>query len=134
MRFLVRLVLLPVRIVLGVVRRVGFLRVATLAVGAAVGMLLAPERGAELRERLRRELERRRAGSDTDVARRVRLELSHNPRTWHLPQPTVSAEGGRVTLTGQVPDAAVRDELVRVATGVAGVHDVVDALQVGAPA
>ena len=134
MKLLVRLVLLPVKIVFGVVRRVGFLRVATLAVGAAVGMLLAPERGAELRERLRHELERRRAGSDTDLARRVRVELSHNPRTWHLPQPTVSVDDGRVTLAGQVPDAAARDELVRVATGLAGVRDVVDALQVGARA
>ena len=132
MKFLVRLVLLPVKIVFGIVRRVGFLRVATLAVGAAVGMLVAPERGAELRERLRRELERRRAGSDDDVAQRVRAELSHHPRTWHLPQPTVSVVAGRVTLTGQVPDAATRDELVRVATGLAGVQDVVDALQVGA--
>jgi osmotically-inducible protein OsmY len=62
----------------------------------------------------------------------VRDELSSSPRTWHLPQPNVAADGdGRVTLTGTVPDAAAATDLERVARTVRGVNGVENRMQTG---
>jgi hypothetical protein len=108
-------------------RRVGFTRVLAFGVGAALGLLLAPTSGAELREKLRRAIEERRAaggGSDTDVAVRVREALSQSPRTWHLPQPEVDVVGGTVILTGDAPHPSGKadiEEAVAAVPGVVGV-------------
>ena len=50
---------------------------------------------------------------DADLAARVRHELSHSPRTWHLPQPSISVLQGRVVLAGQAPHATARADLER---------------------
>jgi osmotically-inducible protein OsmY len=58
---------------------------------------------------------------DADLAARVRHELSHSPRTWHLPQPSISVLQGRVVLAGQAPHATGRADLERVVAAVPGV-------------
>jgi hypothetical protein len=143
LRFLVRLVLLPFRVVLAglatafamgravgalpvrITNRLGRLlgarTVVALVLGVAVGLLVAPGPGRDLRDRIRRFVAERRGTGDQDLAERVSFELEHAPRTWHLPQPEVSVLGGRVTLTGSVELDAARDELGRVASAVPGV-------------
>jgi osmotically-inducible protein OsmY len=68
--------------------------------------------------------------SDTDLAEKVGFELSHAPRTWHLPQPEVAVVSGRVELLGSVPHETGRDELARVAAAVPGVAAVDNRLEV----
>ena len=55
------IVLLPARLGWRTARLVGFRRLGLLAVGAGIGLLLAPRSGAELRDRIRQEWEKRQA-------------------------------------------------------------------------
>lgn len=136
-----KLGLLPVRLVFGTTRLgfsvgyrtgrlFGYRRLATLAVGVGIGLLVAPVPGRQLRAALRRRIESSRAGSGPELGERVRFELAHHPRTWHLPQPAVEVEQRRVILRGEVPDAAARQEMVRAAAALAGVSEVDDRLVV----
>jgi len=102
-------------------RFLGFRGTIALLVGFALGLLLAPVPGRQLRARLRAILNRAGGVSDTDLADRVAFELEHSPRTWHLPQPQVSVISGRVLLSGDVDHGVARDEFARVAAAVPGV-------------
>jgi hypothetical protein len=117
----------PVRMSARSVRLVGFRGVLFLVIGVALGLLLAPEPGRDLRVKLQKLLEGG-GTSDADLTEKVAFELAHAPRTWHLDQPDVSVIAGRVTLRGSVPADDARDELARVAAtvpGVAGVDNLV---------
>jgi hypothetical protein len=115
-------------------RLVGLSRVAALGAGVGIGLLVAPTSGAELRDRLARQVRARRApASDEDVAERVRYELSHSPRTWHLPQPAVEVTGGKAILTGGAPHETGKADIERAAGAVPGVAQVESHLVVGAP-
>jgi hypothetical protein len=153
LRFLIRLLLLPLRIALAAVatgyrvgrtvggvpvritsrfsRLLGLRAVLALLVGLALGLLFAPGPGRELRERLRALSAARRATSDADLTERITFELEHAPRTWHLPQPEVTVVAGRVVLNGTVELASARDELGRVASAVPGVSAVENLVVVG---
>jgi hypothetical protein len=114
-------------------RSVGATRLAALGLGIGIGLLIAPTTGKELRDRLRREWEARRApASDDAVAERVRYELSHSPRTWHLPQPEVEVVAGTAILTGDAPHATGKADIERAAAAVPGVAEVDSRLVVGA--
>ena len=114
-------------------RHVGLTRVLALGAGVAIGLLVAPTSGQELRDRLRRQLASRRApASDDAVAERVRYELSHSPRTWHLPQPEVEVAGGTAILTGGAPHETGKADIERAAGAVPGVAQVESHLVVGA--
>ena len=54
----------------------------------------------------------------------MRYELSHSPRTWHLPQPAVEVVGGTAILRGDVPHEVGRVDLERAAASVTGVTSV----------
>ena len=95
---------LPLRVTSGVGRLFGLRAVVTLIAGLAIGLLFAPGPGRELRARLQALIARWRATSDADLVDRVVFELEHAPRTWHLPQPEVSAVAGQVALVGTVAD------------------------------
>jgi osmotically-inducible protein OsmY len=69
-------------------------------------------------------------GAPADVASAVRDELASSPRTWHLPQPAVTAAEGRVTLSGEVPHATAAADLERAARAVRGVHEVDNRLRI----
>jgi osmotically-inducible protein OsmY len=138
---LLRLIFLPARVAKGTTkagvkvgfragRLLGYRRVAVFAAGVGVGLLVAPTTGAEARARLRRALEERRPVGDLDLAERVRFELSHSPRTWHLPQPVVEVVGRTAVLRGQVPHESGRMDLERAAAAVVGVADVQNQLVV----
>jgi osmotically-inducible protein OsmY len=103
-------------------RLLGYRRVFVFALGVGVGLLIAPMTGRELRARLQTLLEQQRTGGD--IAARVSYELSHSPRTWHLPQPEVEVVGGTAILRGEVPHEVGRVDLERTAAAVAGVVDV----------
>jgi hypothetical protein len=129
---LIRLLFLPVRVGVGSTklgvkagyragRLLGVRRLVVFGAGVAVGLLAAPTTGAEARARLRRALEGRAPGSAADLAERVRFELSHSPRTWHLPQPDVEVIGGTAILRGEVPHEVGRSDLERTAAAVAGI-------------
>ncbi len=114
-------------------RYVGLTRVLALGTGVVIGLLVAPTSGQELRDRLRRQLASRRApASDDAVAERVRYELSHSPRTWHLPQPEVEVAGGTAILTGGAPHETGKADIERAAGAVPGVAQVESHLVVGA--
>jgi hypothetical protein len=114
-------------------RFVGISRLLALALGVGIGLLIAPMTGAELRQQLRRKWEGRHApASDDAVAERVRYELSHSPRTWHLPQPDVDVVGGTAILTGGAPHETGKADIERAAAAVPGVADVDNRLVVGA--
>jgi osmotically-inducible protein OsmY len=115
-------------------RLVGYRRMLAVGLGAGVGLLIAPTSGQELRDSLRRRWEQR-GGPDSDdvIAERVRHELSHSPRTWHLPQPAVEVVAGRAILTGASPHADGKDQLERTVAAVAGVVEVDSKLVVGLP-
>jgi hypothetical protein len=102
-------------------RLLGVRALFALLLGVAIGLLFAPGPGRELRDRLRALLDQRGNLTDEDLAERVVFELEHAPRTWHLPQPSVSVVGGRVVLTGRVEGDPARDELGRVAAAMPGV-------------
>ena len=107
------------------VRLLGYKRLFFFAAGVGVGLLLAPGPGTELRAKLQAKLDELKGGAPTgDLASKVREELASSPRTWHLPQPAIAADAGRVTLTGVVPDATAAADLERTARGVRGVVDV----------
>jgi hypothetical protein len=114
----------PAKVSARSVRLVGFRGVLFLGVGVAIGLLLAPEPGRDLRLKLQRLLDQGGGGSDGDLADKVTFELAHAPRTWHLDQPDVAVVGGRVTLRGSVPADDAREELARVAGAVPGVTGV----------
>lgn len=122
-----KLLTLPFRLVFGTVglsfktiRFVGLSRILAFGTGVGVGLAVAPTTGADFRARL---LERyaATASSAGDLGETVRYELAHSPRTWHLPQPVVTVEGNRVTLTGEVPHETARGDLGRTAGAVVGV-------------
>jgi hypothetical protein len=134
---MISLVLLPFRIVIGVTklgtkagyragRAFGYRRLFVFAAGVGVGVLVAPGSGRETRARLRELVEARRPvrASDPELGERVRVELRHATRTWHLPQPEVVVEDGRVVLRGTVPHETARNDLERTAAGVPGVSSV----------
>jgi hypothetical protein len=102
-------------------RLLGLRALLALLLGVAVGLLLAPGPGRELRARLKALADQRRGTTDDDLAERVVFELGHAPRTWHLPQPSVSVIDGRVVLTGRVDQETARDELGRVAAALPGI-------------
>jgi hypothetical protein len=138
--FLIRLVLLPVRMAIGSLAvgykagsLLGYRRLLTFAFGVGVGLLVAPVPGSQLRERLRAVLTGEGPASDAVVTDRVRAELSSSPRTWHLPQPVVEAAAGTVTLRGEVPHDLGREELERTAAAVPGVLAVDNRLTVTPP-
>jgi hypothetical protein len=144
---MLRMVLLPLRLTLGVgrmsaragyttgkltartgyraTRRVGLGRVLAFGAGVGVGLLIAPAPGHELRERLRRRWEELRAAatavSDVDLAERVRQELAQSPRTWHLPQPDVEVVAGTAVLTGEAPHPSGKADIERAVAAVPGV-------------
>ena len=129
---LLRLIFLPAKVGVGTTklgvkagylagRLLGVKRVVVFGAGVGVGLLIAPVTGTEMRERLRRAIEARRPVADHDLAERVRFELSHSPRTWHLPQPAVEVNGHVAVLRGQVPHETGRADLERAAAAVAGV-------------
>lgn len=131
---LVRLFFLPARVGVGttrlgvktgyrVGRLLGYRRIFVFTAGVGVGLLIAPTTGREARAKLQRLLEERRGGVG-DLAERIRFELSHAPRTWHLPQPSVEVQGGTAILRGTVPDETSRIDLERTAAAVAGVVEV----------
>jgi hypothetical protein len=116
-------------------RRLGFGRILFFAAGAGVALLLAPTSGAELRERLRRAIEERRAGlnpSDAEVADRVRETLSQSPRTWHLPQPGIDVIDGTAILTGDAPHPTGKADIEEAVAAVPGVVGVDSRLVVAA--
>jgi hypothetical protein len=104
-----------------------------LIVGVAVGLLLAPVPGRELRVKLQALL-----GGGTEsgssLADKVAFELAHAPRTWHLTQPQVTASAGEVVLEGVVADDDARDELGRVAAAIPGVAGVDNRLEIAGEA
>ncbi len=106
------------------VRFVGYRRVSLLLVGIAIGLLVAPVPGAELRARLRRTLSQLGPASPLELGDRIREELAASPRTWHLPQPGISVTEGIVTLSGDVPHATAAADLERTVREVKGVVDV----------
>ena len=113
-------------------RLIGLRRALFLGVGVGIGMLVAPTSGQELRDKLRRQWDSRRApASDDAVAERVRYELSHSPRTWHLPQPDVEVVAGKAILTGGAPHATGKADIERAAASVPGVADIDSRLVVG---
>ncbi len=113
-------------------RFVGLSRLLAMGLGVGIGLLVAPTSGVELRERLRRQWEARNApASDDAVAERVRYELSHSPRTWHLPQPAVDVVGGTAILTGGAPHETGKADIERATAAVPGVSEVDSRLVVG---
>ncbi|MEQ1788089.1 MAG: BON domain-containing protein [Acidimicrobiales bacterium] len=110
-------------------RLLGYRRIFVFGAGVAVGLLVAPMAGRELRAKLQAMADERRAGTG-DLAEKVRYELSHSPRTWHLPQPDVEVVGGTAILRGEVPHEVGRTDLERTAAAVAGVIDVENRLGV----
>jgi BON domain len=132
---LIRLLFLPAKVGVGSTklgvkagyrtgRLVGYRRIFLFAAGVGVGLLLAPMTGREARSKLQALIDARRGAGAGDLAERVRFELSHAPRTWHLPQPTVEVQGGTAILRGVVPHETGRVDLERTAAAVAGVIEV----------
>jgi osmotically-inducible protein OsmY len=106
-------------------RMIGVSRVLAVGAGIGIGLLIAPATGAETRAGLTRRIAARRApASDDAVAERVRYELSHSPRTWHLPQPSVSVAAGTAVLTGDTPHEAGKADIERATAAVPGVSEV----------
>lgn len=129
---LIRLLFLPARVGIGTAklgvktgyragRLLGLRRLVLFGTGVAVGLLVAPTPGRELRARLQAMIDERRGKGIVDLTEKVRHELSHSPRTWHLPQPEVEVVGGTAILRGEVPHQVGRDDLERTAAAVAGV-------------
>lgn len=113
------------------IRFVGPTRLLALGAGIGIGLAVAPTSGRELRARIVAQ-QQVVAATGGDLASVVTYELANSPRTWHLPQPTVTVVADRVTLTGSVPHDDARQHLVRTAGAVVGVRAVVDDLRVAA--
>jgi hypothetical protein len=111
-------------------RLLGYRRLFVLGVGIAIGLLIAPGPGRELREKIKALVAGAMPPADPDLGERVRFELSHSPRTWHLPQPEVDVQDGRVVLSGAVPHATARADLERAVISVPGVMAVENLLTV----
>jgi len=111
-------------------RLLGYRRMFVFGLGVFVGLLIAPGPGEELRAKLRSWFEGMQLPSDPDLSDRVRFELSHSPRTWHLPQPEVDVQDGRVVLSGDVPHETARTDLERAVTAVPGVTGVENLLTI----
>ena len=111
-------------------RLLGYRRLFLVAVGVFIGLMIAPGPGRELRAKLQALLSGSTPPSDPELSDLVRFELSHSPRTWHLPQPEIVVQGGRVVLSGAVPHATARADLERTVTGVPGVMAVENLLTV----
>lgn len=138
---LIRLLFLPAKVGIGTTklgvktgyrtgRLLGYRRLVLFGMGVGVGLLVAPATGRETRAKLQALIDARRGGGD--LAERVRFELSHSPRTWHLPQPAVEVQGGTVILRGAVPHETARLDLERTAAAVAGIVEVDNHLAVSA--
>jgi hypothetical protein len=112
------------------VRFLGYRRLFLIVVGVGIGLLVAPVPGDQLRAKLRHALEGLGGQSPLVLGDKVREELSSSPRTWHLPQPGITVDGGRVTLTGDVPHATAAADLERTVAGVRGVTEVVNELRI----
>ena len=143
---LIRLVLLPFRLLLGTAklgvktgyrsgRIVGYRRLTVLGVGVAIGVLLAPQSGAQTRAKLLALMDGSAKGpaGEGGLAERVRYELLNSPRTWHLPQPSVEVVGRAAVLRGAVPHETGRADLERTAAAVPGVSSVDNQIQVTSP-
>lgn len=111
-------------------RLLGYKRLFVFGLGVFVGLLLAPGPGRELRQKLQALLAGGPPASDPELGERVRFELSHSPRTSHLPQLDVNVQGGRVVLSGAVPHATARADVERTVTGVPGVFGVENLLTI----
>jgi len=111
-------------------RLLGYRRLTVFAVGVLVGLLLAPGPGEELRQKLKAWFRDLQPPSDPDLSDRVRFELSHSPRTWHLPQPDVDVQDGRVVLSGDVPHETARADFEQTVTAVPGVTGVENLLTI----
>jgi hypothetical protein len=111
-------------------RLLGYRRLFVLGLGIFIGLMIAPGPGRELRAKLQSMLAGVKLPSDPELGDAVRFELSHSPRTWHLPQPDIAVEAGRVVLSGAVPHANARADLERAVTGVPGVMAVENLLTV----
>ncbi|MCC5950871.1 MAG: BON domain-containing protein [Acidimicrobiia bacterium] len=136
-RLLVRLVLVVVAapFVFGwrATRRAGAKAVTCFFLGLAVGLAVAPRRGAELRSAVLTRLMGATHPPDGELADRLRSELAHAPATWHLAQPSVTVDGGIATLTGTVAHAEAAAALTRTAAALPGIRDVVADLRVAPP-
>lgn len=132
---LLRLLFLPAKVGVGstrlgvktgyrVGRVFGYRRLLVFGVGVGVGLLIAPVTGQEARAKLQELRTAGRRATGGDLAQRIRHELSHSPRTWHLPQPEVEVVGSTAILRGSVPHDLGRTDLERTAAAVAGVVDV----------
>src|SRR3546814_5446081 len=119
---LLRLIFLPAKVGVGTTklgvragyrtgRMLGYRRMFVFAAGIGVGLLVAPMTGQQARDKLRKLVEERLSGGSTDVAEKIRYELSHSPRTWHLPQPTVDFVNGTAILRGAVRSEEHTSEL-----------------------
>ena len=128
---LIRLLFLPAKVGVGSTmlgikagyrtgRLLGYRRLLLFGTGVGVGLLIAPMTGRELRVRIQQLIDEQ-MGKGGDLAERVRYELSHSPRTWHLPQPDVEVIGGTAILRGEVPHEVGRADLERTAAAVAGI-------------
>ena len=122
---------LPVRLTRRTSRLLGARGTFGLILGLLLGLAFAPGPGREFRARVRELIARVQrlvtsspGDTDADLAARVSFELEHAPRTWNLPQPSITADHGRVTLRGHATEPAARDELARVAGAVPGVGTV----------
>ena len=114
-------------------RLLGLKRMLVLGTGIGIGLLVAPQTGAETREKLRQWWDARQGPTtDAELADRVRQELAQSPRTWHLPQPEVEASAGRVVLSGNAPHPSGKTDIERTAAAVAGVVEVDSQLHVAA--
>ena len=122
----------PVKLGRHTTRLLGFRGTVGLLLGVILGLAFAPGPGRDLRAAVKRFVARQRGADDADLAARVTFELEHAPRTWHLPQPSITVEDGRVTLRGSATESGARDELARVAAGVPGVSAVDNLLVVDA--
>jgi osmotically-inducible protein OsmY len=121
---------LSARATAAVSRRLGVVGTVCLVAGMAIGLLVAPVSGRQLRSRIRTLLAGSRPVGDDDLQATVVAALASTQRTWHLPQPAVSVAGGVVTLSGTAPHETARIELEAAAAGVAGVQGVVNQLTV----
>lgn len=126
----------PVRAGLRVLKWLGVRRTFLIGSGVAIGALVTPVTGPELRRRIATAVARQRAGAEPTVEERVRARLAESPRTWHLPQPEVVAVRGegetdwQIILAGTAPDEGSRTDLETVAAAVLGVASVDNRIRV----